>query len=316
MDYKDYYQILGVPKDASADDVQRAYRKLARKLHPDVNREAGSEDRFKEVSEAYEVLKDPEKRATYDRYGSAWKAAGQHGGPPPGFEHVRFDFGGEGASGFSSFFDGLFGGGRGGRGATGSPFAGFEFDLGGGGGRRGGFATRGRDQETRLVLSLEEAAAGGEREITLQNPTTGRAEVLKVTLPRGVKPGQRIRLAGKGEGGSGGAGDLYLKIALQAHPALRLDGRDLHTSLPVTPWDAALGGEATLTTLEGPVKVRVPAGSSSGRRIRLRGRGYPGPRGESGDLFAEIKIVVPEELSERERELFGELAKVSTFRAR
>lgn len=325
MEYKDYYATLGVKKDASQDEIQKAYRKLARKHHPDVNKEPEAETRFKEIGEAYEALKDPEKRKRYDQYGSAWNTARQTGAPPPGWEGVRFDFGGGqggfgfeggGAEGFSSFFDMLFGGGGGagrrGAGRGGSPF-GF-----GGAGSPGGFSREGSNAEATLQLSLEEAFHGGSREIALQNPQTGQRETLSVRIPAGVRPGQRIRLAGKGSPGLGGgtAGDLLLKIEVLPDPRFKIEGSDLHTVLNVTPWEAALGGEAEVKTLNGDVRVRVPAGSSSGRRIRLREKGLSSSGGGRGDLLAEIRIVVPEQLSERERELFAELAEESEFRPR
>ena len=328
MEYKDYYATLGVKKSASAEEIQKAYRKLARKYHPDVNHGAGAEERFKEITEAYEVLKDSEKRKTYDRFGADWK--GYRGaGPPPGFENIRFDFGGPGGggSGFSSFFDMLFGGaggspfgGGGGSpfgGAGGNPFGGRTAT--GGGGQTGGFGfdLRGQDQEARIALTLEEAAAGGERQVTVSDPTTGQTRTYAVKVPPGVREGQKVRLAGRGGPGAGGspAGDLFLKVELKPHPRFRLDGLDLHTALPVTPWDAALGAEAGVKTMTGTVKVKIPPGTSSGRKIRLRGKGFPNPRGRAGDLYAEIQIVVPSKLSPRERELFEELAQASDFRA-
>lgn len=318
MDYKDYYATLGVEKTASADDIQKAYRKQARKFHPDVNNSPGAEDRFKDITEAYEVLKDSEKRATYDQYGSAWKSGGgRPGQPPPGWGPggVQFDFGGAGGSGFSSFFDMLFGGqGRGAGASAGFGGGGFEgFNFGGG----GGFAEGGRDQESTLALTLEEGAEGGQREIVLTDPATRQSRSITFNMPAGILPGKKLRLAGKGLAGKNGkSGDLYLKVDFKPHPRFRLDGRDLFAELPVTPWQAALGGDATVKTLNGSVKVKIPAGSSTGRRIRLKGKGYPDSRGDAGDLYAEIKIMVPEELSERERELFEQLAEVSTFKPR
>ena len=315
MDYKDYYATLGVEKNASADDIQKAYRKLARKFHPDVNNAPGAEDRFKDITEAYEVLKDTEKRKTYDQYGSAWKQAGRPGQPPPGWQNVNFDFGQAGGSGFSSFFDMLFGGqGRGGgRGAGGPGFGGFDF----GGGFANGFEEGGRDQEATLALTLEEGAEGGQREIVLTDPATRQSNTITFNMPAGILAGKKLRLAGKGlPGRNGKKGDLYLKVDFKPHPRFKLEGRDLHAELPVTPWQAALGGEATVKTLSGSIKVKVPAGSSTGRRIRLKGKGYPDGKGDAGDLYAEIKIMVPEELSEREKQLFEELAAISTFKPR
>ena len=334
MEYKDYYKTLGVARDASQQEVQKAYRKLARKLHPDISKEANAEAKFKEITEAYEVLKDPEKRQKYDQYGQAWKQAQQRGGrpgaAPPGWEEiifgagpgggpggggrVEYDFGGfpggPGGSGFSSFFDMLFG--QQFRGAEEGPAG------AGAGGYRADWVRRGGDQEARIQLSLEEAAAGGERAITLSDPQTGGQQTLRVKIPRGIRPGQKIRLAAKGGPGSGGGppGDLYLTVDVLPDPRFRLEGSDLHTSVPVTPWEAALGGTAQLDTLEGPVTVRIPAGSPAGRRIRLRGYGYPQARGGKGDLYAALDVVVPPQLSDRERELFEELAKVSTFNPR
>lgn len=327
MDYKDYYEILGVSREAPKEEIQKAYKKLARKYHPDVSKEPDAETRFKELSEAYEVLKDPEKREKYDRFGSAWKQARQTGQSPPGWEGVHFDFGpaaggfrfegagpGFGGSGFSDFFEMLFGGAGGAGGARG--FGGAEqamrggFRPGGGHGRR-----KGADQEAAITLSLEEAARGGRRELTLTDPATGGSKTLAVKIPPGAKPGGKIRLAGQGSPGAGGgpAGDLYLKVELVPHPKLRLQGNDLHATVPIAPWEAALGGEADVPTLNGPTRVKIPAGTSSGRRIRLRGKGFPQPKGETGDLYAEFRIVVPEEPSKQERELYEKLKAASDF---
>lgn len=319
LDFKDYYKTLEVDKKASADVIQRAYRKLARKFHPDVNQAPGAEDRFKEISEAYEVLKDPERRKTYDRFGRDVKRSG--GQPPPGWENIGFDFGGGGggsASGFSSFFENMFGGGRrGGGGGFGFDFGGLNMDDARAGRAPGGRQAGGADQEARLVLSLEEAARGGQRELSLTDPVTGGMRNHKVNLPAGVRPGQRIRLPGRGARGiSGGAGDLYLKVEVKPHPKFRLDGSNLHTTVRVTPWEAALGAEVPVATLDGPVTIRVPGGTSGGRKIRLKGKGFPAPKGPTGDLYAEIEIVVPKTLSDQERTLFEALAEASSFRAR
>ena len=323
MDYKDYYSVLGVARGASADEIQKAYRKLARKFHPDINKSAEAEGRFKEINEAYEVLKDPEKRAKYDRFGSAWKQAQRTGAPPPGFEDIfsqfgfggpgggatRVDFdlgdlGGGGAEGFSSFFEMLFGSGR----PAGRP-------------PRARPATRpgrGADHEARLTLPLEEAGRGGKREIKLTDPVSGRKKTLRVTVPKGVRPGQKIRLSGQGgASGSGGPrGDLFLTVDLLPHPTLTLNDSNLRTYLRVTPSEAALGGTATVRTLDGEVTVKIPPGTSSGRKIRLRGKGFPDKTGTPGDLLAEIRIVVPEELSDKDRELYEQLARESDFKAR
>lgn len=325
MDFIDYYAELGVPRTATREEIQKAYRKLARTYHPDVNKAAGAEDKFKRVAEAYEVLKDEEKRKKYDRFGSAWKAK-QEGRPPPkgaeGFEGFDFEdvvFGGRGGfgggervrrssenfedfmrggSGFSSFFDALFG--------RGDVFEGAR-------GFRGG-AAGGRDQEARLSLSIEEAALGGPRKIQITDPDSGATRSLEVNLPAGVKQDQRIRLKGLGQKGAGGkSGDLYLVIDVKSQPNLRLEGDDLYTQLAVTPWLAALGGEVNLKTLGGTVAVQVPAGSSSGQKIRLKGKGFPAADG-AGDLYAEIQIKVPKSLSPEEKELFEKLASVSRFK--
>lgn len=313
--YHDYYETLGVPRDASEDEIRRAYRTLARRYHPDVNQEPGAEDRFKEVSEAYEVLRDREKRALYDRLGANWRSGqdvsgaegfGGFGGGGPGGPEVRFDFGGGGPGGtdFSDFFEQMF---RGRAGATGGGRAGT---------RRGGFdgfAMRGGDHEAELELTLEEAAAGGRRRLSL-----GDGRELTVEIPPGVRDGQRIRLRGEGGPGGGGAppGDLFLRVRYRPHPRFRVDGRDLVVDLPVAPWEAALGATVPVPTLTGNARVRVPPGSSCGRRLRLRGAGMPGPRGGHGDLHAVVKIAVPRQPSERERELFEQLRDASSFDAR
>lgn len=304
MDYKDYYAILGVDKSASQDDIQKTYRKLARKFHPDVNKDPAAETRFKEMGEAYEVLKDPEKRKKYDQYGSAWNRAQQTGGTPPGFE--GFDFGGMGGGGgaagerFSSFFDMLFGQGAGRRGG-----AGF------------GGPSRGADSTASLGVTLEEAISGGSKEISFADPNTGGRKSLSVRIPAGVRPGQKIRLTGQGAPGMGGAnGDLLLKVELLPDPRFKVEGSDILTTVPVAPWEAALGTEAEVETPLGRVRVRIPAGTSSGRKIRLRGRALSAAGGGKGDILAEVRIVVPEELADEERELFEKLAAVSAFRPR
>ncbi len=304
MAYKDYYQVLGVSRTASDDEIKRAYRKLARQYHPDVSREAGAEQRFKDVNEAHEVLKDPKKRALYDRYGEAWKAAAEGHVPPPGSEHVREDFGAAGfdpgdfadvGSVFESFFGGPFRAGRGGR-----P----------------GWSEMGGDREATIELELESAFHGGERSIGLVDPASGEQKQYTVRIPAGVRAGQRIRLAGQGSRGPRGAGDLYLRVQLKPSAGFRLEGSDVFTSIAVAPWEAALGATVTLRTLDGNVRVKVPPGSSSGRKIRLKGKGYPAAGGERGDLYAEVRIDVPEELSAEERQLLERWAMISRFRAR
>jgi curved DNA-binding protein len=299
--YRDYYEILGVERGADDEAIRRAYRRLARKYHPDINKDEGAEDRFKEISEAYEVLRDPAKRERYDRLGANWRAEDAGSRPqgfegfngPSGFGDVRVDFGD--SARFSDFFETMFGQ----RAARGRPRGGFE-----------GFATRGADHEAVLELSLEEAAAGGRRQLSL-----GEDRNYDVRIPAGVRDGQRIRLAGEGGGGQAGgpSGDLFLRVRLRPHPRFRLDGRDLHTDVKVTPWEAALGATVEVATLQGRARVKVPAGSSSGRRLRLRGQGFPDSKGGKGDLYATVQIAVPKHLSDRERELFEELATVSSF---
>ncbi|HEX6153044.1 MAG TPA: DnaJ C-terminal domain-containing protein [Solirubrobacterales bacterium] len=292
--FRDYYEVLGVPRGAGDEEIRSAYRKLAREYHPDVNKDPGAEDRFKEVSEAYEVLRDAEKREQYERLGANWKAgedvsgASGFGGGFGGGDGQGF---GDGA-GFSDFFESFFGGRQGASG-------GFE-----------GFSMRGGDQEATIEVTLEEAARGGKQRISLAD---GRD--FEVQIPPGVRDGQKIRLAGQGgEGASGGpAGDLYLRVRIKRHPRFRREDDDLVVEIPVAPWEAALGATVPVPTLNGSAKVKVPAGSSSGRRLRLRGEGMPGPGGRKGDLYASVRVVVPKALEKRERELFEELAAVSRF---
>ena len=305
--YQDYYAALGVPRDASEQDIRSAYRKLAREHHPDVNKDPDAEDRFKEISEAYEVLRDKDKRERYDRLGSNWKAGQDVSGARGargyeeafrggnGFSDVHVDFGG---GDFSDFFDSFFASQRPrGRGA-------------GGRARANGFSRRGGDQEATLELTLEEAAAGGKRRLSL-----GDGREFEVDIPRGVRDGQRIRLAGQGETGSGAgpAGDLFLRVRVKRHPLFRVKGSDLYVDLPVSPWEAALGAEVPVRTLSGTARVRVPPHSSSGRRLRLRGEGLPSVGGSPGDLHAVVMVRVPKRLNKEERELFEQLAALSKF---
>lgn len=300
MKFKDYYEVLGVARDASDDDIKRAYRKLARKYHPDVSKEANAEDRFKELGEAYEVLRDPEKRAAYDRLGSRY-AAGQEFQPPPDWGS-GFEFSGAGAPGmdagmFSDFFESLFGHG--------------------GGMPRG--AAPARDHHARIAIDLEDAFNGAQREVTLQAPQAGasgrvamHARTLQVRIPKGVREGQRLRLAGQGAPGPDGRrGDLYLEIQFKPHPLYRLDGRDLALTLPVAPWEAALGASVAVPTPAGRVELTLPAGSQSGRRLRLKGRGLPGA--EPGDLYVELKVVLPPAGDAAVDALWRSLAEASRF---
>jgi curved DNA-binding protein len=317
MKYKDYYSILGVPRGAAADDIKKAYRKLARKYHPDVSKEAGAEDKFKEVAEAYEVLQDPEKRAAYDRLG--YYQPGQQFEPPPGWD---FQFHRDGAreggpdftaAEFSDFFRDLFGG----------RFS-AEDGMGQGSGRRG-FSMRGQDIEAKVEVSLAEAASGVVREFVMRVPETlpdGRAHMaerrVKVRIPKGATSGQKLRVPGKGSPGAGGAdsGDLYLTVTFAPHPYLRADEHDLYLELPVTPWEAALGADVEIPTLSGKVRLRIPPGSSAGAKLRLSGKGLPKPHHGNGDLYCLLRIVTPPTLSQGERELFEKLQKVSDFNPR
>ncbi len=316
MAYKDYYEVLGVQRGASADEMQKAFRSLARKYHPDRNKDPKAEDRFKEVNEAYEVLKDDKKRGLYDQYGPAWKAISEGRQPPPGAENAYGDFGGfGGAQGMDpndlqSIFEQMFAGQQAGAGG----FGGIP-GMGGFGGRaQRRQPAKGRDLESTIELGVEEAFRGGSREIGIQED--GDTTRITFKIPPGVRDGQRIRLAGKGHPGARGPGDLYLTVKLAADERYRFEGADLVTTLVVSPWEAALGAVAPLQTLDAEVKLKIPAGTSSGRRIRLRGKGYPQEGGERGDLYAAIEIAVPATLSDKEKELFEELAKVSTFSPR
>ncbi|GAA2246701.1 DnaJ C-terminal domain-containing protein [Streptomyces indiaensis] len=310
---QDFYDTLGVSRTASQDEIQQAYRKLARRYHPDVNKDPGAEERFKDLNEAYSALSDPKTRARYDRFGEDFRKVpedweervGAGAGPGGGFRARRT----AGAGGPRVRYTGF-----------GDDFAGEGIDiedlfgsLFGAGGAPGGVP--GADQEAELPLTVEEAYKGGRRTVTLAGPT-GQPRRYEVDVPPGVTDGQRIRLAGEGGRGSGdaAAGDLYLRVRIQPHPRFRLDGRDVYTQLPVTPWEAALGATVPVPTPGGgTAKVAVPAGSSSGRRLRLRGEGMPNPRGADGNLYAELRVMVPPKLSDRERELFEELAATSSY---
>jgi curved DNA-binding protein len=313
---RDYYEVLGVARDASREEIQAAFRRLARANHPDVNKDPAAEERFKEVNEAYQALSDPEQRRRYDRFGADYRRVPEdweervRGRPAgagarsagPGYAGSRYTDGG-----FSDFRTG--GGGPGGVGGIDIE------DLLGGifGGRQGGSAVSGADQEAELPLSVEEAYRGGRREVTLQG--TAGPRTYTVTIPPGVTDGQRIRLAGQGGQGLGGGrpGDLYLVVRLLPDDRYRVVGRDIVVELPVSPWEAALGATVPVTTPGGEAKVTVPSGSSTGRRLRVRGEGMPNPRGTPGDLLAEIAIMVPRRLTPKERELFTQLANASRF---
>ncbi|MEU6532219.1 J domain-containing protein [Streptomyces sp. NPDC046928] len=308
---QDFYQVLGVPRTASQDEIQQAYRKLARKYHPDVNKDPGAEERFKDLNEAYSVLSDPQARARYDRFGEDFRKVPEDweervgAGAGGGFRGRRTAGGGGPRVRYTGFGDDFA--------TEGVDIEDLLGSLFGAGAARGGVP--GADQEAELPLTLEEAYRGGRRTVTLAGPT-GQPRRYEVDVPPGVTDGQRIRLAGEGGRGSGDAapGDLYLRVRIQPHARFRLDGRDVYTQLPVTPWEAALGATVPVPTPSGgTAKVTVPAGSSSGRRLRLRGEGMPNPRGAGGDLYAELRVMVPPRLSDRERELFEKLAATSSY---
>jgi curved DNA-binding protein len=323
VQYKDYYEILGVSRDASKDEIQRAYRKLARKFHPDLNKGAGSEEKFKEINEAYEVLKDPAKREKYDQFGSDWQQ-GDNFQPPPGWQHrpdssrgqrgaqESFFWSSDGGE-YSEFFEALFGG----------RFQ--ESVQGQQGGRHFSINRRGSDHEAVLRIPLEEAFRGGTKSITMQSTEPGmdgsqssREKRYDVKIPPGIMPGQKIRLSGQGGkgSGSGSSGDLYLKVEIEPHPRFRLEGHDLYTELAITPWEAALGAQVDVQTLDEAVTLKIPPGTQSGQKLRLRTKGMPNPKGRRGDLYAVMKIKVPKKLSKKERQLIEELNKVSSFNPR
>jgi curved DNA-binding protein len=331
--FKDYYEILGVPRTATEDDIRKEYRKLARKHHPDVNPgNKSAEEKFKEINEAYEVLSDAEKRKRYDQLGANWKA-GVDFTPPPGGENGRVNFSGGygdifggngGASGFSDFFESMFGRGRGARGGA-------------------GFRMSGQDIEAEIPLTLEEAHRGGTRSISLEVtepcpeckgtgrkdgkvcPTchgagvTSRPKSFEVTIPPGVRDGSVIRLAGQGEPGANGAspGDLYLHVRIQPHRLFEVAGEDdVRIELPVTPWEAALGAKVSVPTLDGAVEMTIPPGTQGGARLRLRNQGLNKRSGGRGDEYVKVKIVIPPRLTAKEKQLFEKLAAESRFNPR
>jgi curved DNA-binding protein len=306
MEFKDYYGIMGVARDATQDEIKRAYRKLARKYHPDVSKEPDAEARFKELGEAYEVLRDPEKRAAYDQLGANWKA-GQEFRPPPDWD-AGFEFsGGYGdAAAFSDFFESLFG-----RAGARRPTAG------------PGFSARGEDHHARILIDLEDAFHGATRTITLHAPQIDaqghvrtRERTLHVRVPRGIRQGQHIRLAGQGTAGFGGgsAGDLYLDVEFKPHRQYRVEGRDLYLELPLAPWEAALGARIKVPTPEGIVDLTIPAGSTAGRKLRLKGRGIPGK--PPGDLYVVLQIALPPAESENARRLYRAMEQEMAFNPR
>lgn len=301
MQYKDYYQIMGINRDATPDEIKRAYRKLARKYHPDVSKEANAEAKFKELGEAYEVLKDPKKRAAYDRIGQNWRE-GQTFTPPPDWAN-EFDFaggfGGGHGSGFSDFFEALFGGGR-------TPGEGAFYRE---------FHSHGSDQHARIQVDLLDAFHGGEQLLVLNIPEidpNGRVvamqKTLSVKIPKGIRPGQRIRLAGQGQPGlkGGSSGDLYLEIQFRPHRMFRVQDRDIYLELPITPWEAALGSIISVPTPAGKVELKIPPGSQTGKQLRLKGRGIP--THPPGDQYVTLKIVTPPAETEAARKLYEQMA--------
>jgi curved DNA-binding protein len=307
MDFKDYYAALGVERTAGEDEIKRAYRKLARKYHPDVSKEPDAEARFKDVGEAYEVLKDPEKRAAYDEAARRWeqRGSGAGGAPPPGwdagFEFSNADFGDAAGQDYSDFFESLFGQPlRGARQARHAHRAG-GMHRGAGGAAAGGMgAFPGEDHHAKIAIDLEDAYRGAQRTLTLRMPVTdseGHVQMqqrqVEVGIPKGIRPGQHLRLAGQGGAGFNGgpAGDLYLEVEFNPHPLYRLDGRDVLLDLPVAPWEAALGASVVAPTPDGSVELQVPAGSKAGRRLRLRGKGLPGAT--PGDFYVVLAIALP-----------------------
>ncbi|MGD8672446.1 MAG: DnaJ C-terminal domain-containing protein [Thiogranum sp.] len=311
MEYKDYYGIMGVARDATQDEIKRTYRKLARKYHPDVSKEADAEARFKEVGEAYEVLKDPEKRAAYDQLGKQWKP-GQEFHPPPDWD-AGFEFRGGGytagdAGVHSDFFEELFG--RGFTGASGTR------------GRRA-FRMRGDDHHAKVLIDLEDSFSGATRSISLRVPeltedghVTTRERTLSVRIPKGIRQGQQIRLAGQGGRGLGGGepGDLYLEVEFTEHPLYRVDDADIYLDLPVAPWEAALGANVKVPTPAGNIDLKIPANSRQGRKLRLKGRGLTGK--QPGDLYVVLQVSLPPADSDAARSLYKQMQDQLAFNPR
>lgn len=300
MEFKDYYSVLGVEPGAGEGEIKNAYRRLARKFHPDVSKEAGAEEKFKSVNEAYEVLRDKEKRAAYDQLRTRGYRPGEEFRPPPDFgEQFRhgpggngfeFEFGEGGGGGFSDFFESLFGG----RASTGQrPSFGAQPPTGG------------ADIRARLSVPLEIVFAGGAQRISVD----GRG--LEVKIPAGIKPGQVIRLSGQGHPGRGRNGDLLLKIEYHPHPEFEIDGRNVLYTLPLSPWEAALGATVSVPTLGGAVDLKIPPNSDTGRKLRLRGRGLPGK--PAGDQIVEIEVRTPQATTDAQKELYREMAKAFAF---
>ena len=286
MKYKDYYEILGVSRDAKPEDIRKAYRKLSKKYHPDINHEAGAEEKYKEINEAYEVLKDPEKRQKYDTLGMNWQQ-GQDFTPPPGWQHVEFggDMGGMGD--FSDFFQSLFGN-------TGGRFDRFGDIFG------GGHAPVNRDMEVNLTLSLEDAVEAGTHTLLMGN------RKLSVKLPKGITEGSQIKLPGKSDRG----GDIYVNVHIAKHKVFSIDGYNLTCEVHVPVWDAVLGRDIHVDTLEGHVEVKMPSGIQDGQKLRLKGKGMPRRNNTSGDMYVRIRVDIPRYVNEKQKALWEELAKL------
>jgi len=294
MEYKDYYEILGVAHDVSKEDLKKAYRKLARKYHPDVSKETDAEAKFKELGEAYEVLKDPEKRAQYDQFGANYKN-GQSFTPPPGWGQQGRRGGFDGNSNFSSFFDSMFGGG-------------------GMGGGRDQFYAKGDDVNAKITISLEDAFHGAKKTIRRPSGST-ETGTLNVKIPAGITSGKKIRLSGQGRAGMGGsAGDLLLEINIATHTHYRLDGINVLLDLPIAPWEAALGAKVTVPTLAGKINLTIPAGAKSGQKMRLKGRGLPSK--ETGDQIVNLQIMTPPADSDKATKLYQQMAEELSFNPR
>jgi len=311
MEYKDYYDVLGIGRDASQEEVKQAYRRLARKYHPDVNKAADAESKFKDVGEAYEVLKDPEKRTAYDKFGPNWQA-GQDFKPPPnwdaGFEFSGAGYTGADTTGFSDFFEELFGGGR----------------FGGGRQQTATFRMQGESQHAKIVIRLEDAYMGSKQTLTLSRATVDKSghvrtepHTLHVTIPKGIIEGQRIRLEGQGMPGFGGGpnGDLFLEISFADHPLFHAENRDIYHTLAITPWEAALGATVPVPTLGGNVDLKIPLGSQGGRKLRLKGRGLSSSI-KTGNQYVALRIVVPEPKNEEQKKLYQEMARLMPINPR
>ena len=310
MEFKNYYEVLGVERNASQAEIKRAYRKKARKYHPDVSKETDAEEHFKEVGEAYEVLKDPEKRASYDQLGDNWKE-GQDFRPPPdwnqGFEFHGGGFTQADASQFSDFFESLFGDGF----SAQDPSRGAHANM------------RGEDSHAKVLIELEDAYLGATRTLTLRHTELGpdgrpqlKNRTLNVRIPKGVHQGQHIRLAGQGGAGfgKGGAGDLYLEIEFRAHGHYRAEGRDVYLDLPLAPWESTLGARVKVPTPDGTVELKIPPDSKSGNKMRLKGRGIPGK--PAGDLYVVLQVVLPPADSEQAKALYREMEQKLAFNPR